>query len=65
MVLEDPTPVELAPDPDDDPLLAATLTGRADYLVTGDGGLLGLERLGHARILEPRTFLEDVLGLTR
>jgi putative PIN family toxin of toxin-antitoxin system len=64
VVLRDPPAVELAPDPDDDPLLATTLTGEADYLVTGDRGLLGLERVGRARILEARVFLEDVLRLT-
>lgn len=64
VVLEELPPVELAPGPDDDPLLAAALYGEADYLVTGDGGLLGLERVGRARILGARSFLEVVLGLT-
>lgn len=58
VLLGDPRPVEMAPDPD------ATLAGDADYLVTGDKELPGLGRVGHARILEARAFLEEVLRLT-
>lgn len=64
LVLNELPSVELASDPDDDPLLSTALAGAAEYLVTGDRGLLDLERVGHTRILEVRTFLLEVLRLT-
>lgn len=63
LVLERLPAVGLAPDPDDDPLLATALAGEAGYLVTGDRGLLSLGRVEHARILEARAFLREVLRL--
>ncbi|CAN5908858.1 putative toxin-antitoxin system toxin component, PIN family [soil metagenome] len=56
--------VELAPDPDDDQLLATALKGRAQYLVTGDKGLLDLRKIEHLRIVQPGAFLRKVLGRT-
>jgi uncharacterized protein len=56
---------EVAPDPDDNPLLATALAGEADYLVSGDKSILGLGRLGNARILTPRSFLDEVIKPSR
>jgi putative PIN family toxin of toxin-antitoxin system len=58
--------VELAPpdvpavtgDPEDDAVLAAARMGRAEYLVTGDKGLLALRDHEGVRIVSPREFLE-------
>jgi putative PIN family toxin of toxin-antitoxin system len=44
-------------DPEDDAVLATVRLGRAEYLVTGDHGLLDLGVYAGARILSPRTFL--------
>lgn len=45
-------------DPDDSYLLAMTLAGEADYLVTGDhhAGLLKMKRFGRTRIVTPTQF---------
>lgn len=54
--------VERSPDPDDDPVLAMAVGGRADYLVTGDkSDLLFLERIEATQIVSPRSFLEVLL----
>jgi putative PIN family toxin of toxin-antitoxin system len=48
-------------DPKDERVLAAALGGRADYLITGDEGLLVLNgdpRIGSLRIVTVRQFLE-------
>jgi len=58
LVLGELPEVDVAPDPDDNPLIATALAGEADYLVTRDKSVLGLERLGSARILTARSFLE-------
>ena len=58
-VLDELPEVDLAPDPDDNPLLATALAGRADYLVTGDKGVLGLQAVENTRIVTPRQFLEE------
>lgn len=47
-------------DPEDDAVLATVRLGGAEYLVTGDRGLLNLGTYADARILSPRAFL-DVL----
>jgi predicted nucleic acid-binding protein len=41
-------------DADDDAILACARTVKADFVVTGDGDLLVLERYGATRILTPR-----------
>lgn len=61
LVFDELPDVSLAPDPDDNPLLATAMAGVADYLVTGDKGVLGLERVESARILTARAFLEEVI----
>lgn len=45
-----------SPDPGDDYLLAMALAAGADFLVTGDGALLALKRLGQTRIVAPARF---------
>ena len=44
-------------DPEDDAVLATVRVGRAEYLVTGDQGLLDLCEYTGARIVSPRSFL--------
>lgn len=48
---------DIGEDPDDVKYIAAALEGRADFLVTGDHGLLGLGNYSGVRIVSPRTFL--------
>ena len=65
LVLTELPEVDVAPDPDDNPLIATALAGEADYLVTGDKSILGLERLENARILTARSFLDEVIKPAR
>jgi putative PIN family toxin of toxin-antitoxin system len=44
-------------DPEDDYVLATGRLARADYLVTGDHGLLGLGEYQGMKIVSPRVFL--------
>lgn len=53
-----PLPKPVCRDRDDDVVLAAAVTGRADCIVTGDDDLLVLKKWGGVRILSPRQFLE-------
>ncbi len=50
-------------DPDDLPLVACALAGRARYLVTGDADLLTLERIHKVEVIRPAHFLAR-LGLS-
>ena len=36
LILDDPLDVNLSPDPQDNPILAAAITGKADLIVSGD-----------------------------
>jgi putative PIN family toxin of toxin-antitoxin system len=49
-------------DPKDDPLVAYTVEGAADYLVSGDRDLLDLGETENIRMVTPREFVE-ILGL--
>ena len=49
-------------DPKDDPLVACTAEGAADYLVSGDADLLDLGKHRNIRVVTPREFAE-ILGL--
>jgi len=50
--------VQVCRDPDDDKFLATAVSGRADYLVTGDvGHLLHLHQYESVTILSPKEFL--------
>ncbi|HLQ24614.1 MAG TPA: putative toxin-antitoxin system toxin component, PIN family [Acidiferrobacterales bacterium] len=54
--------VDLSRDPEDNPLLAMAVAGRADYLVTGDRrGLLTLKKVDSTRIVTAREFLKVLL----
>lgn len=45
-------------DPDDDPLVACAIEGKADFLVSGDQHLLGVGSYAGIRIVTPAAFLE-------
>ncbi len=44
-------------DPDDDRVLACAYEGEADYIVSGDPHLLGLQQYEGIKIISPRDFL--------
>jgi putative PIN family toxin of toxin-antitoxin system len=48
----------------DDYLFAHAVVGQADVLVSGDGGVRGIERIGDVRILSPAEFVAilDAMG---
>lgn len=57
-VVEDAPSVDLSPDPDDNPVIAAALAGRASYLVSGDkGDLLALGTVQGVQIVTARAFV--------
>ena len=49
-------------DPKDDPLVAAAVLGRVDYLVSGDQDILELEAYAGVKTITPLAFL-DLLGV--
>jgi hypothetical protein len=53
----------VADDDEDDLILATAVAARADYLVTGDKGLLGLGEFRGTPIVTPRTFLDELAGV--
>ncbi len=58
LVLNDLPTLELSPDPDDDPVLAMAVAGKADYLVSGDKtDLLALKNIEKTKIITARNFL--------
>jgi uncharacterized protein len=62
MVPDTPAPRVVPNDPKDDPIIAAALAAKADYLVTGDRAhLLPIGEYQGIRIISPRAFLE-ILG---
>lgn len=50
-------------DPDDEYLISMSMTGKADYLVTGDhrAGILQKIKIGHTCVVTPRLFCEEVI----
>lgn len=56
----EPAPhIDVSQDPDDNPLIATALAGRAQYLVTGDkSGVLTLAKVASVRIVTAREMLE-------
>ena len=45
-------------DPKDNPVLEAALSGKADFIVTGDKDLLSIGKFHNTVILTPREFLK-------
>lgn len=59
IVYEDLPNVEYSPDPDDNPIIAAAIAGKASYIVSGDkGDLLALGRVRGISIITARRFVE-------
>ena len=54
--MEDVPTVDVAPDPDDNFIIATALAGEAQYLVTGDKTDLDLEKV---RMVKVRDFIES------
>jgi putative PIN family toxin of toxin-antitoxin system len=50
--------VRVCRDPADDMFIEAALEGKADWVVTGDGDLLVLEKFEGVRFVSPRLFLQ-------
>ena len=50
------------PDPDDEPIVAAALSGESDVFVTGDKALLGLQSIEGMPIIAPRQLWEMLAG---
>lgn len=62
MVPDPPAPRVVPTDPKDDPIVAAAVAAKAEYLVTGDRrDLLPLGEYQGIRIISPRAFI-DALG---
>ena len=53
--------ISVCRDPDDDKFLGLAVSGRADYIVSGDNDLLSLSPFRGIRILAPHAFLIDPL----
>jgi uncharacterized protein len=60
-VLQELPDVDLSRDPQDNPVLAMAIAGKANYLVTGDRrGLLSLKRVDATRIVTAAEFLKTL-----
>lgn len=54
--------VDLSQDPDDNPILAMAIAGKADYLVTGDKrDLLSLKKIQQTPIVPASAFLRELV----
>jgi uncharacterized protein len=52
-------PIEgVCPDPDDDPFIACAVSGGAEFVVSGDGQLVGLKQYKRVRFVTPSEFLK-------
>jgi putative PIN family toxin of toxin-antitoxin system len=59
-----PNPVpRLAPDPDDDVVIGTALAARANFVVTGDRGLLSLATFDGGRIASVNAVLQAVVSV--
>ena len=48
----------ICPDPDDDPFIACAVSGGAEFVVSGDGQLVGLKQYKTVRFVTPSEFLK-------
>jgi predicted nucleic acid-binding protein len=55
--------VEASRDPDDDKFLELAVAGEAEVIVSGDQDLLVLDPFQGARMVRPRTFVEEFLPM--
>lgn len=61
-IVDQPAEVDLSPDPDDNRIIGAAISGGASYIVTGDkGDLLALGTAGEIPIITARQAVEIVL----
>ena len=58
IIVPDPFVTGVALDDEDDQVIGTAIAGRADYLVTGDQGLLRLSLFRDVAIMSPRDFLD-------
>lgn len=52
--------MEASRDPDDDKFLGLAVAGEAEVIVSGDQDLLVLDPFHGARMVRPRTFVEEL-----
>ena len=58
-IVADSPRIDASPDPDDDPIVATAVIGNAHYLVSSDKrDVLSLGKIGNARIVSARTFVD-------
>jgi predicted nucleic acid-binding protein len=62
VVRRDPSIVGVGDDYEDDGVIGAAITAQADFIVSGDKGMLAIGEYRGVRIISAREFL-DVLGL--
>jgi putative PIN family toxin of toxin-antitoxin system len=58
LVVKSEPPFPSLPDPDDEPIVAAALAGKASVFVTGDKALLQVQSVEGLAIISPRNFWE-------
>ena len=57
------TQVQLCRDPKDDKFIDLALNGDASHLITGDSDLLVLNPIENTSVINPRTFLDEIIKL--
>jgi putative PIN family toxin of toxin-antitoxin system len=62
-VTPDPTVRGVAPDLEDDPVLGTAVAANADFLVTGDKGLLAIGEYRGVKIITPGDFLQELASV--
>jgi uncharacterized protein len=54
-------PQPICTDPDDDKFVAAAISSKTEFIVSGDKALLALNGFEGLKILKPRSFLDQIL----